>query len=153
MPQAIPFITAGAAILGAANSAKAGKAAKNAAQMDADQARENAAIEVQNTSASLRQFDREQYLRMGQLRANQGKSGGTATSASFLDIVGDTAAQGEIERQNIRRRGELRERGFYDAADQSSLRGNYAASSAQLAAGSELLAGAANAYTQFQRVK
>lgn len=153
MPQAIPFVTAGAAILGASSSRKAGKAAQAAAEADAARARENAEIEKENTVLAVRQHDREQYLRMGALRAAQGKSGGTQTSGSFLDILADTAAQGELERQNLRRAGAIRAKGFYDAADQSSLRGSYARSASTLKAGSELLGGAVTAYDQFTRVR
>jgi hypothetical protein len=143
-------------IAGAAMSAigayRQGKAAKAAAEYNAAIARQNAQIVREQTQQQVRQADREAYLRLGAIRAAQGKSGGVA-EGSVLDILADTAAQNEIERQDIAYRGALAERGFENSATIDQFEGRNAEKAGYLAAGSELLSGAANVFNTRERLK
>jgi hypothetical protein len=152
MAPAIPFIMMAGAGMSAISAIQQGKAAKAAAEFNANIAKQNAGIAREQTVQEVRQHDREQYLRIGAIRAAQGKSGGTA-AGSVLDILGDTAAQGEIARQDIVYRGALTERGYNNSAALDEFEGNQAVKQSKLKAGSELLSGGAKSYDAFTRVR
>ena len=152
MAMAIPIIMIVGAAMSAASSAQQGKMAKITAEYNASINRENAAITREQTVQNVRQFDREQYMRVGAIRAAQGKAGGAA-EGSVLDILADTAAQGEIERQDIVYRGALAERGYKSSATLDIYEGNFAQSSSRGKAGAELLQGAGNAYSATSRLE
>lgn len=153
MAVAIPYIIAASAGMSAISAIQQGKAAKAAAEFNAKVAEQNSQIVREQTIQEVRQFDREQYLRIGAIRAAQGKSGGVANEGSVLDILADTAAQGEIQRQDIIYQGALAERGFQNTAVLDRFEGDAAARQSRLAAGSELLQGGANAYLARRRLK
>lgn len=145
MAAAIPFIIAASAGVAAIGAIQQGRAAKAASEFNAHVARENAAISREEAALFARQQDRETYLRMGAIRAAQGKSGG-AMEGSVLDILGDTAAQSELEKQHILYQGELKARGFQNTATLDTFSGQQAQRSSRYRAGAELLGGAADAY-------
>lgn len=146
MAVAIPFIMMAGAAVSAVGAIQQGKAAKAAAEFNARVAEQNSQIVHEQTIQEVRQFDREQYMRIGAIRAAQGKSGGVANEGSVLDLLADTAAQGEIQRQDIIYQGALAERGFQNTAVLDRFEGAAAAKSAKLKAGSELLQGAGAAF-------
>lgn len=146
------LIVAGAG-MAAMSSIQQGKAAKAAAEFNAKVAEQNSQIVHEQTIQEVRQFDREQYMRIGAIRAAQGKSGGAANEGSVLDILADTAAQGEIQRQDIIYQGALAERGFQNSAVLDRFDGDVALKQSRLKAGSELLQGGANAYSANNRMK
>lgn len=152
MAAAVPFMMFAGAAVSAVGAIQQGKAAKAAGQFNATINRQNAEITREQTIQQVRQHDREQYLRMGAIKAAQGKSGGTA-AGSVLDILADTAAQGEIQRQDIVYRGALAERGYLNTATLDETSGANAEKASYLAAGSELLQGAGSAYSASQRLK
>ena len=123
-----------------------GSAAKSASDYNAQIATQNAGIARQNAADRARQADRETYLRLGSIRANQGAAGGAAGEGSVLDVIGDVAAQSELEKQQILYQGELQARGFTNDATLETFSGETKQSSGYWKAGSELLGGA-YAYT------
>ena len=145
MAMAIPIIMIVGAAMQAASTAQQGKMAKITSEYNASISRENAAITREQTVQNVRQFDREQYMRLGAIRQAQGASGGKA-EGSVLDILADTAAQGEIERQDIAYRGALAERGYKNSATLDIYEGNLGYAQAKTKAGAELMQGASNAY-------
>lgn len=153
MAFAIPYVIAAAAVTSAIGAIQQGKAAKAAAEFNARVSEQNAQIVHEQTIQEVRQFDREQYLRVGAIRAAQGKAGGVANEGSVLDILADTAAQGEIQRQDIIYQGALAERGFQNSAVLDRFEGENAVRQSRLAAGSELLQGGANAFSANRRLK
>jgi hypothetical protein len=153
LPAMIPYLTAAGAAMSAVSAIKQGKAAKAAAEFNANIARENASIARGQTAQQIAQHDREQYLRMGAIRAAQGKSGGAANEGSVLDILADTAAQGELQRQDIAYRGSLAERGYNNTATLDTMAGKNAAKQGVMQAGADLLSGGASTYDAFKRVK
>src|SRR3954468_14168830 len=112
MAAAIPFVIAASAAISAIGAICQGQAAKAAADYNATINTQNAQISRQESIDLARQNDRETYLRLGAIRAAQGHAGGDAGQGSVLDIIGDQAAQSELEKQNILYRGELKARGF-----------------------------------------
>lgn len=137
---ALPMVIAGAA-MSAVSAIQQGKAAKAAAQFNATIERQNAQIAHEQTIQNVRQADREAILRLGAIRAAGGASGGKQ-AGSVLDVLADTAAQNEIQRQDIVYRGQLAERGYLNTAALDEFSGNQAQKASYLQAGSELLQGA-----------
>lgn len=146
------MVVAGAG-MSAISAIQQGKAAKAAANFNAHIQRQNAEIAREQTKAQVAQHDREQVLRMGAVRASQGKSGGAANEGSVLDILADTAAQGEIQRQDIIYRGALAERGHNNTAALDVFSGKNAERQGYLQAGSELLSGGAKAMGTMNRTR
>ena len=98
-----------------------------------------------------RQQKRETYLRLGAIRAAQGHAGGAAGEGSVLDVLGDVAAQSELERQQVLYEGELKARGFSNTATLDRYSGAAAQTGSYFKAGSELLGGAGSSYSAYQR--
>jgi hypothetical protein len=96
---------AGAA-LGAVGAAQQGSAASQANAYNADLAWQNAGIARQTALDQVKQASREHYLRLGDMKANIGKSGGVG--GSFIDVLGDTAAQMKLEEQQIMYAGSVK---------------------------------------------
>jgi hypothetical protein len=92
----------------------------------------DAQIARQNAQDSAKQSARETYLRTGSMVASHGASGGR--DGSFLDVLGDAAAQGELERQHIIYAGSV-------ASDRLA----HGAGLSEAQAGSELVGGALRA--------
>lgn len=181
MAAALPFIQAAGAVLGVISALSQGRQQQQAYQYNAAQERDqaaqaeenaqiseqNAAIARSDAAAQAKQSERENYLRLGAIRANQGKSGGAAGEGNVLDILGDTAAQGELEKQDILYQGELSARGQLNAASGYRRQGvgyersaaldtsaaSYARTASYYKAGSELLAGGVNSYTTYSKLK
>jgi hypothetical protein len=152
MAAAIPYIMAASAAVAAVGAIQQGKAAKAAADYNANISIQNAQIARADAAAMAKQQDRENYMRLGAIRAAQGKSGGEIGEGSVLDVLGDVAAQGEMEKQNIIYQGEQRARGFTNTATLDTFSGRQAQKSGYLKAGSELLGGAANAGSAYYRL-
>ena len=143
---AIPYIMAAGAAVSAVSAIQQGQSAKATAKYNAAMAEQNAALAKQDTQVALQQKQRETYLRLGAIRAAQGKGGGAADEGSVLDILGDVASQGELERQRIAMGGAIRERDFTASANLDRSRGKSAETQSYLSAGSELLSGGTDYY-------
>lgn len=148
----LPWAAAAGTAMSVYGSYKQGKAAQAAAKFNAQIAEQNAQIAREQARQQVQQHDREQYLRLGKIRAAQGKAGGVADEGSVLDLLGDTAAQGEIARQDIVYRGELSARGYTNTAAVERFEGKAARSQSYLRAGSELLTGAVTTGSLFKRI-
>lgn len=146
MAVAIPFVIAAAAVVSAAGAIQQGRTAKAAAQYNQHINEQNAGIARQEADDLARQHDRETFMRLGSIRANQGKSGGSGSDGSVLDVIGDAAAQSELERQYIVYRGALGERQYNNSAGMNAFAGNQAQQTSYLSAGKDLLSGAAGYY-------
>lgn len=139
-------------VIGAFSAISQGNAAKKAADYNAAIGMQNAQIARDDAAAQATQLDRENYLRLGSIRASQGKAGGAANEGSVLDVLGDQAAQGELEKQYTIYQGEQRARGFTNTAQLDTFSGQTAQTGGYLKAGSELLSGSAKAYTSYNRL-
>lgn len=150
MAAAIPFVIAAGAAVSAMGAIRQGQAAQAAAQFNATVNTQNAAIARQEALTQAQQQDRENYLRLGSIKAAAGKNGGVGGSA--LDVLADTAYQGEFERQQILYAGELKARGFTNTASLDVAEGKNARNASYLQAGSDLLSGAGNSYMAYNRL-
>lgn len=147
MAAAIPFIMIASAVIGAVSAIQQGQAAKAAANYNSAIAEQNAELSRKQAAANAQQQDRENYLRMGAIRAAQGHSGGAGDAGSVLDVIGDVAMQGELQRQNILYQGELQARGYGNTAGLERSQGRNAVTSSYFKAGSALLQGASSYYS------
>jgi hypothetical protein len=153
MAAAIPYIMAAGAAVAAVSAVQQGNAAKKAANFNAAIAEQNAAISRRDAAAQATQIDRENYMRLGAIRAAQGKSGGVAGEGSVLDVLGDVAAQGELDKQYAVYQGEQRARGFSNTATLDRFSGETAQKSGYLRAGTELLSGGSKAYSSYNSLQ
>ena len=152
MAMAVPYIMAAGAAVSAYSAIQQGQAAKAASRFNEQIATQNADISRQEAQDNARLQDRENYLRLGAIRAAQGKAGGAAGEGSVLDVIGMVAAQGEEERQRIIYAGELKARGFTNTASLDRFGGDAAVRNSYFKAGGELLSGAGNAYMANNRL-
>lgn len=141
--------------LGAAGALAGGQAEARSASFNAKLARRQALVQRQNAqlaraqaAASAKQAARRSRLRMGAIRAAAGAAGGAGTG-SVLDILGDVAEQGELERQQEIFKGELAARSETIGAQQSlaesarlKAAGSQAKTAGALRASTALLGGA-----------
>jgi hypothetical protein len=119
-----------------------GEAAAAADKYNAATGFANAEVVRQQTIAQATQQARENYLRLGEMRASIGKSGGTA--GSFLDVLADTAAQGELAKQNIIYEGAVKATNITRGALLDQTAATSARLGGYLQAGSELTRGASS---------
>lgn len=153
MAAAIPFMMAASAVIGAIGAIQQGNAAKAAANYNATISTQNASIARSDAAAQATQIERENYLRLGTIRAAQGKAGGAAGAGSILDVLGDVAAQGELDKQFALYEGEQRARGFTNTAALDTFSGKQAQTAGYMKAGTELLSGGAKSYSAHQRTQ
>lgn len=153
MAVALPYLMVAGSVMSAIGAIQQGQAAKSAAEYNATIAMQNAEIARSNARAKAQQQERETYLRLGSIRANQGASGGTANEGSVLDVIGDVAAQSELEKQQIIYQGELQARGFQNEATLETFAGDTKQTAGYWKAGSELLSGASNYSRAQQQMK
>ena len=138
--------------MGALSAIQQGNAAKAAANYNATINAQNAEISRADAAMEATQVQRENALRLGAIRANQGASGGAAGEGSVLDVLGDVAAQNELERQFVIYQGEQRARGFTNTAQLDRYSGKQAQKAGYMRAGTELLSGGAKAYGSYTRL-
>lgn len=146
MAAALPVLMIASAVIGAVSAIQQGQAAKAAADFNTQVANQNATLSRQNAAAVAQQQARENYLRIGAITAAQGHSGGTE-AGSVLDVIGDTAMQGELQKQNIIYQGELQARGYGNTSALETFKGDSAVTSSYYKAGGALLQGAGDYYT------
>lgn len=150
MAAALPVMMAVSAGVQAIGAIQQGRAAKRAADYNAAIDTQNAQIAREDAALQAAQQDRENRLRAGAIRAAGGASG--LTSDSVFDVLGDAAAQGELQKQYILYQGEQRARGYVNTASLERMSGKQALSSSYFQAGSDLLSGGAKAYGAMQRL-
>lgn len=146
MAAAVPFIQAIGTVVSVISAFSQGRASSSASTYNAQVMAQNADIARSNASMQAAQIERETKIRLGAIRAAQGKSGGTGDSGSVLDVLGDVASQSELERQHALYQGELQARGYQNSAALDSAAASNAGTSGFLRAGSELLSGSVKAY-------
>lgn len=152
MAAAIPYIMAASAVVSAVSAIRQGNAADSAAKFNAQVAEQNADAARQQSAAQAKQIERENYMRLGSIRAAQGKSGGAAGEGSVLDVLAYSAAQGELDKQNAIYGGEMAARGYTNTANLDRASGSAARIGGYMKAGSELLGGGAGAYSAYNRL-
>lgn len=146
MAAVVPFLQIAGTIFSAVSAISQGMNANAAGQRNAQINQQNAVIAHQNADAQNVQNQHDNYMRLGAIRANQGKSGGTGDSGSVLDVLGDVAAQGELDKQYTTYQADLQARGYINTANLDSASGSNALKTGVFKAGSELLSGGSDYY-------
>ena len=90
--------------------------ASDAANYNAQVATQNAQIVTQQGQADAIQQSRENYLKLSSIQAQQSQNG-AGGSGSSLDVLGASAAQAELDVQNIRYNASLRALGYTNNAN------------------------------------
>lgn len=126
-------------VIGALNQ---GQQAKSAAEYNAAVANNNAIAARQQAAANAAAQQRKARLQIGSMRAGYGASG-VGLEGSPLDVLEQSAAMAELDRQNILYGGTLRSQGYQATAGLELMRGDAAETGSYLSAGSALLSGAA----------
>lgn len=114
-----------------------GRAAKSAADFNAQVAQRNADISEQQTQARKETQDRERRLRAGANIAAGGASG--VGIESFGDVLADNAAQEELDLLTIESEGLLQKQNFEIEASQQKAAGSSALTSSIIGAGTSIL--------------
>ena len=149
---AIPYMMAAAAAVTVVAAVQQGRAAKAASEYNAQMDARNAQMAREQAALQAQQAEREGYMRLGSIRAAQGKSGGRAAEGSVIDVLGDVAAQNELQRQDILYRGSAKAYGYESDAALERYEGKQAQTAGYLKAGSALLSGASSTAGAFKRV-
>lgn len=124
-------------VIGALNQ---GQQAKSAANYNAAVANNNAIASRQQAEANAAAQQRKARLQLGSMRAGYGASGITM-EGSAMDVLEQSAATAELDRQNILYGGELKAGGYQSTAGLELMRGEHAETASYFNAGSALLSG------------
>lgn len=141
---AAPYLQAAGTAFSVIGALNQGRAASDAANYNAAVASRNAVVAQQQAAADAERQRRENVLRQGQIRAGYGASGVTL-EGSPLDVLENSAAMGELDRQTILYKGRLRSMGSEETAALDVMQGENAITQSYLRAGSELFTGASKA--------
>lgn len=116
MAVALPWIMAAAAAVSAVGAVKQGQAASDAANYNADIARQNAASAEAQGEAADAMLKRQQEQRMGAAIAAFGAAGVDLTSGSPSDVLADNARQSTLDRLTQKYNYKMRALGYSDQA-------------------------------------
>lgn len=119
-----------------------GQQARAAGDYNAAVARNNAIASRQQAEANAAAQQRKARMQMGAMAAAYGASGVTL-EGSPMDVLEQSAAMAELDRQNILYSGELKAGGYEATAGLELMRGRAAQTGSYFTAGSALLTGAA----------
>lgn len=117
MAVAVPWIVASAAAVSAVGAIQQGKAASDAANYNAEIARQNAAQTEAQAEAADQALKRTQEQRMGAAIAEIGAAGVGGSSGSPLDVLTESARQATLDRLTQRYNYRLKALGYRDQAD------------------------------------
>lgn len=137
----VPFLMYASAAAAALGAIQQGVAARKAGKANAIQARTNASIARANAASAAVQQRRENYLRIGAMRANAGASG--IIGGSMSDLLLDAETQGDLQVQNLLTRGEQEAAGFESTGRMDLVAGRSAQIGGVLSAAGSLMGGIA----------
>jgi hypothetical protein len=142
MAAALPFIAIGFQVFSALSSARA---ARKEAEYNAAINERNAGIARDQAAADAEAQGRHARMVIGRARAGYGASGVTQ-EGSPIDVLAMSAANAELDRQNILYRGELRAMGYQDTAALDRSRASAATQRGLEGAASSILTGGSKIY-------
>jgi hypothetical protein len=132
--------TIAATAMQAVGALSQGMQAKNAAKYNAKLAEQNAAMARDQANADAQAQQRDARRTIGLARANYGASGVTL-EGSPLDVLEQSAALAELDRQTILYKGEVRATGYGNEAALEKHRGKTAMMEGIMGAGSAIVMG------------
>lgn len=147
-PATLTMLMVAATAVTAVGAISSGMAASDAAERNAAINARNAEIATQQGNADAAQQKRINELRMGSIRAGYGASG-VGAEGSPLDVLASSAAQGELDVQNIKYNASLKSMGYTDNAGADQARASGAMSSGIYNAAGIALSGGTKAYGMY----
>lgn len=133
-------------LVGAAISAvgayQKGQAEKGAALYNAEIAKQNSAIALQQGDAAVQAQDRDARRRLGSMVALYGASGAQGNTGSPLDVLADSSRMAELDKLTTQYNYQLKSQGFDNTADLDRASAKNASTSSYLNAASALVGGA-----------
>lgn len=148
MTTALPFIYAFLTAASVVMTYQQGQAAKKQRAKQAAMEEANARDEQERRAFEIRQQQRRDYMRQSAIKASAGKMG-VGLGGSALDVLADVVHQGVLERQEITRLGEARERNFADKAGMYRAAGKAESRAYTMQAATQLLSGGADTIVAF----
>lgn len=134
--------------LSALGQIRSAQAAAQTADANAATARVNAGMQLNAAEAEAARIERTTQRRVATARNEFGATGIDTSSGSPLDVMGDMAAEGALDKQIARWRGSTQAAGSQTvAAQQDAARGN-AMLAGTLGATTSILTGASNMLSQ-----
>lgn len=150
----MPWIAAIVAVAGLAVSVagkvKEGQAQSDAAEYDAAKAASNAIVVRQQAAEDERVFRVENRKLISGMNANVGASG-LSSEGSPEQVIGESAANGELDALKLRQAGEVKALGYQSDVNLDSMRAQAYSSGATLSAAGQLLGGAGSLYNTYAR--
>lgn len=144
MAVAIPYLMMAAAAMTAVSAISQAQSAKATGEYNAAVATRNAGVARAQAAADAEAQQRHARRVIGAARAGYGASG-LSVEGSPLEVLEMSAANAELDRQNILYRGELRAMGYESDAALETARSDAADRAGYIQAGSALLMGAGRA--------
>lgn len=135
------LLIAGAAV-SAYSAISTAQANKDASDYNAAIARQNATIATDQGNVAAEAQRRRMKLFLGNMKAQQGASGIVANEGTPLDLLAQSAAQGELDAQTIGYNARLKSLGYTQQATLDEFSGQNAMRKGYLDAGSAILTGA-----------
>lgn len=135
-----PLMLAGT-VMSAVGAVQSGTAQTNAALYNARLNEMNAGVALDQAGADVVRFHRQNVKTTGAIVAGFGASGG---SEDALAVLGDTAAQMNLDENTVKYQGQLRAFGYGQSAGLDRLQAQNAGQQGALHGASNLLTGAGN---------
>lgn len=135
------LIGAAAAALSAAGTVAGGIAANNQAQYQAEQQKAQGKEELAASQRQASQQRKEAELVQSRQQALAAASGAGASDPTIIQLMTETAAQGELNAQGSLYGGEQRKRGLFDQAKATRLSGKSSLIGSFLGGTGDLLGG------------
>jgi len=138
---AATYLAAASAAVGVVSAISQGQQASAAAKYNSKVAENNAIASRQQAEANAAAQQRKARITQGSMRAGYGASG-VGLEGSPMDVLEQSAAMAELDRQNILYGGQIRAQGYESTAGLEMMRSDNAVTGSYFNAGSALLTGA-----------
>jgi hypothetical protein len=145
---AIPYLTAGAAIVSTIGAIQQANSASNADKYNAKVAQQNAQLATQNGQLQLQQQQTDAYRKLGAIKAGSGASGVT-TDGSPMDILADSYTQSELDANTIIYNSKIKANGYTNSAELDLSAASDAKTAGYTKAASNALLGGTKTYDSF----
>lgn len=148
----MPWVAAAAVVAGTAISAygqiKSSQAQSNASDFDAAKAEQNATLSVAQAGEDERVFRVGLRKSLGTMRTQYAASG-LQVAGTAADIIGESAANGELDALKLRHAGSVKAAGYQSDVSLDRMRADAYGTSGYLSASGSLLGGTGRAINSF----
>lgn len=141
MAEAAVPIMIGGSLLGSYGAYQEGEAKGEAHDYNAQVARENAQLALEQGAEEERRVRVQGRKVVGEMRASYGASGVSSTSGSAVDALADSAAMAEMDALTVRRNAEIKSYQFNQQAGMEDRAARASRTGGKISAASTLLGG------------